>query len=71
VAFVGVESVYLKRTAVGLADCFHSKIARVRVLSWPLLVLTGLYFLRVTEVLSTSDRSVAQNSAVIGQLISQ
>jgi len=27
----------------------HSKITRVRVLSWPLLVLTSLYFLTVTK----------------------
>jgi len=45
--------------------CAHSKITRVRVLSWPLPVLTSLYFLRVTEVLTPSDGSVTQNSAVI------
>jgi len=53
--------------AEGLAGCGHSKIARVRVLSWPLPVLTGLYFWRVTEVRSPSHGSVTQNSAVIGQ----
>jgi len=51
--------------------CAHSKITRVRVLSWPLPLRTTLYFLRVTEVLSPSDGSVAQNSAVIGQLMTQ
>jgi len=46
-------------------SCGHTKIARVRVLSWPLPVLTGLYFLRVTEVLPHNS------AAVIGQLITQ
>jgi len=32
--------------------CAHSKITRVRVLSWPLPLRTTLYFLRVMEVLS-------------------
>jgi len=48
-------------------SCAHSKITRVRVLSWLLQLLTSLYFLWVTEVLSPSERSVTQNSAVIGQ----
>jgi len=30
--------------AYGLAGCCHSKIARVRVLSWLLALLTSLYF---------------------------
>jgi len=60
----------------------HSKITRVRILSWPLPFRTNLYFLRVTEVLSPNDGSAVQiwsqlkevlprNSAVIGQLITQ
>jgi len=42
--------------------CAHSKITRVRVLSWPLPLRITLYFLRVTEVLSLND-----GSAVIGR----
>jgi len=60
----GASPVVGRRPTTG---CTHSKITRVRVLSWPLPVLTGLYFLRVTEVRSSSDGSVTQNSAVIGQ----
>jgi len=36
----------LGRRPTGIA---HSKITRVRVLSWPLPVLTSLYFLTVTK----------------------
>jgi len=36
----------LGRRPTGVA---HSKITHVRVLSWPLLVLTSLYFLTVTK----------------------
>jgi len=47
--------------------CAHSKITRVHILSWPLPLLTSLYFLRMMEVLSPSDGSVTHNSAVIGE----
>jgi len=36
----------LGRRPMGVA---HSKITRVRILSWPLPVLTSLYFLTVTK----------------------
>jgi len=42
---------YTGRSAVGRrpTGVAHSKITRVRVLSWPLPVLTSLYFFTVTQ----------------------
>jgi len=68
----GASPVVGRRPTMG---CARSKITHVHVLSWPFPLWASLSFLRVTEVLSPSDGSVTQNviqnSAVIGQLITQ
>jgi len=54
---LAILKIIIPVAAEGPAGCGHSNIARVCVLNWLLPLLTSVYFLTVTDVVSQRDGS--------------